>query len=368
MTTIRTSTRSVPALLDGLASWLARTLPQDADPMVTSAADDTSRGMSSETVLFDLAWTEDSARRTGGFVARFAPDPADLPLFPAYDLDRQYRAMRAVRANSTVPAPDAVWCEPDPAAIGAPFLVMRRIDGVVPRDNPSYAFTESWLRSANSDQQRTLQESTVDVLAALHAIDEPISTFSFLEIEEPGADHLQRHISRTLSWYAFASQDGHRSPLLDAAFRWLVDHRPSDPSPTVLSWGDSRIGNVMYEAFRPVAVLDWEMAALGPRELDVSWLIHGHRLYQEFGMRRGGVGMPDFLTAPDVCARYEQVAGVRLQDMDFYLTYSAIQYAVILLRAGVRMVHFGEREMPEDIDDLVLNRGPLTQMLAGEYW
>ena len=32
----------------------------------------------------------------------------------------------------------------------------------------------------------------------------------------------------------------------------------------------ARIGNVMYKDFEPVGVLDWEMAALGPREMDIA--------------------------------------------------------------------------------------------------
>ena len=46
-------------------------------------------------------------------------------------------------------------------------------------------------------------------------------------------------------------------------------------------WGDSRVGNVLYQDFRPVAVLDWEMATLGPREMDVAWIIFAHMVFQE---------------------------------------------------------------------------------------
>jgi hypothetical protein len=31
-------------------------------------------------------------------------------------------------------------------------------------------------------------------------------------------------------------------------------------------------------------------------------------------------------------------------------------------------VHFGEIEMPADVDDLIMNREPLERMLAGAYW
>ena len=33
---------------------------------------------------------------------------------------------------------------------------------------------------------------------------------------------------------------------------------------TVFNWGDSRIGNMLWRDFEPVAVLDWEMATVGP--------------------------------------------------------------------------------------------------------
>ena len=74
----------------------------------------------------------------------------------------------------------------------------------------------------------------------------------------------------------------------------------------MLSWGDSRIGNVMYRDFAPVAVLDWEMAPLGPRELDLGVdglpppLLRGPR-HQATGCR----ACRDFLRRDDVAASYE---------------------------------------------------------------
>jgi aminoglycoside phosphotransferase (APT) family kinase protein len=32
---------------------------------------------------------------------------------------------------------------------------------------------------------------------------------------------------------------------------------------------------------RPAAVLDWEMTALGPREVDIAWLIFAHMVFHE---------------------------------------------------------------------------------------
>ena len=56
-----------------------------------------------------------------------------------------------------------------------------------------------------------------------------------------------------------------------------------------MSWGDSRIGNILYRDFVPAAVLDWEMAGLGPRELDLAWLVYSHRVFQDIA---GSMGLP----------------------------------------------------------------------------
>jgi len=54
-------------------------------------------------------------------------------------------------------------------------------------------------------------------------------------------------------------------PLIERTFAALDTTRPAEGRPSS-NWGDSRIGNMMFRDFRPAAVLDWEMAALGPAE------------------------------------------------------------------------------------------------------
>ena len=40
----------------------------------------------------------------------------------------------------------------------------------------------------------------------------------------------------------------------------------------MLLWGDVRLGNLVFDAERRVtAVLDWDLASLGPREMDLGW-------------------------------------------------------------------------------------------------
>ncbi len=136
----------------------------------------------------------------------------------------------------------------------------------------------------------------------------------------------------------------------------------------MLSWGDSRIGNVLYDGFAPAAVLDWEMATIGPRELDLGWLIYAHRIFDDIAAMMGLPGMTHFMHADDVAATYEAATGHTPRDLAFYGTLAAVQYAIVFLRTGARSVHFGEVEAPAEVDDLLHNREPLERMLAGSYW
>ncbi|MEX2393097.1 MAG: phosphotransferase family protein, partial [Actinomycetota bacterium] len=313
-------------------------------------------GMSSETIIFDATWTDGDGDHTKRLVARIAPDASDVPVFPSYDMAKQARCISLVGELTDVAVPRVIGWDGHGNVIGAPFFVMERIDGVVPPDVMPYTFGDNWLYDATADQQSRLADSTLEVLARLHAIDEPEQTFDFLAHTGDGTTPLRRHVAHTRAWYEYAASGGVRSELVERAFRWLDDHWPSDEGPTVLSWGDARIGNVMYSDFTPVAVLDWEMAGLGPRELDVSWLLFAHQVFEHLAALLGASGMPAFLTEDEVLTTYEQLTGHTPRDLGFYLAYAAVQWGIVFLRTGARSVHFGERPMPDDPEEFMHHR------------
>jgi aminoglycoside phosphotransferase (APT) family kinase protein len=350
-----------------LEAWLSAQLGAGAAPTVPEIGATSANGMSSETVLFRADWNDSGEARSEALVARVAPDAGDVPVFPTYDLARQFDVIRSVGELTTVPVPRVWWLERERDAIGAPFFVMERVDGEVPPDVMPYSFGDNWLYDASRDEQRRLQDSTVGVLAELHSIDDATERFGFLEFDDPGDTHMRRHVAHSRAWYEFA-RDGHRSTLIDGGFAWLEEHWPHHEADPVVSWGDSRIGNVMYRDFTPVAVLDWEMAALGPPELDLAWLINAHAVFEHLAGNFDLPGMPHFMRLDDVAGRYESVTGHTPRDLEFHMTYAAVQWAIVFLRTGLRSVHFGEMEMPAEVEEFMHHRGLLEQMLSGEYW
>ena len=365
---VKRSSRDPAALRDGLQAWLATKLPAGSGPQVGEIATTSATGMSSETLLFDASWNESGAQRTERLVARLAPSLDDAPVFPSYDLRRQFRTISLVGELTDVPVPAMWWAEDDPDVLGTPFFVMGRVDGDPPPDVMPYNFGDSWLYDASPEDQRRLQDSSVDVLVALHAIDDPVERFGFLDLPSPGPgtatgdDALRRHVAHTREWYDWTTKDGLRSPLIERAFAWLEANWPSSAGETVLVWGDSRIGNVLYRDFEPTAVLDWEMASLGPPELDVAWMIYAHEVFEHLAKGFGAGGMPQFMRESDVVSTYGSRSGRTLADLGFFRTYAAVQYAIVFLRTGWRGVHFGEREMPADPEEFLYNREQLEEM------
>lgn len=363
--TLKRSTRDPLALRERLERWLAGRLGPDARPSVAEVRSPAATGMSSETLLFDASWTDGGERCDGAFVARVAPDPSDVPVFPRYDLGAQFRLLEIVAAHSTVPVPRVRWLEEDPAHLGAPFFVMDRIEGRVPPDVMPYTFG-SWVSEATDAERRALQDASVSVLADLHAIDLRRVDVRFLELDAPGGSPLRRQVAHQHAYYDWARGE-RRHPMIERAFAWLDAHWPADEGATVINWGDARIGNMMFRGFTPVAVLDWEMAALGPREVDLGWFLAMHAFFEDLAHQFQLPGLPHFLRRADVAATYEARAGHRVRDLPFYETFAALRFAIVMARVHARRVHFGEAEWPVDPDEVIPHRGILGRMLDGAW-
>ncbi|MGY1863491.1 MULTISPECIES: phosphotransferase family protein [Nocardia] len=358
------SERDLDVLTGDLARWLDTKVSADELPRVSELSRPQSGGMSSTSILFDAEWSAGGRVERGSFVARMAPEAGSFPVFETYDLATQYQVMAGVAAATDVPLPGLCWLETDAKPLGTPFFVMRRIDGRVPTDNPPYVFV-GWLFDASPAERLRLTHNTVEVIAKIHGIPDPAALFPMLS--GPG-ESLRRHVAAQRSWYRWAlADDGFEIPLIERSFAWLDEHWPADPGPDVLSWGDARPGNVIYREFDPVAVLDWEMAALGPRELDLGWMIFIHRFFQDLATRFGQPGLPDFLRRDDVVAKYEALTGHSVRDLDFYIVYAALRHAIVMARVKRRMIHFGEDIDTPDRDDYVMHRASLEALLDGTY-
>ena len=349
----RTTTRDPEELARRLTAWLDARLP---GAEVCGVRVPESNGMSSETLLFDIEHPEPPVRACA---LRLAADPAAYTIFPVYDMALQYRTMRGVAEHTDIPVPRVLWLEEDPGPLGAPFFVMERVEGRVPPDVMPYTYEGNWLHAASDTERAALEESTVALIARLHD-QHPVGPVE--------GSALRRHVDAQRAYYAWVVEGLPRSPLIETAFDWLDAHWPADEGETVLNWGDARIGNIIYDGFEPAAVLDWEMAAYAPREVDLGWTVYLHRFFQDLTVSFGQRGLPDLLRRDAIERRYAEHTGHTPRDMDFYTLYAALRHGIVMLRVAYRQVHFGEVEVPQDPDSLILHHGSLAAMVQGSYW
>ncbi len=363
---LQRSSRDVTTLPAVMSKWLSTVLPAGATPEVTIESGVDSNGMSSETIILTARWQEDGQAKEQKLVARVAPTAEDVQVFPTYRLDHQFDVIRTVGELTDVPVPRVRWLEPTGDVLGTPFFLMDHVDGLVPPDVMPYTFGNNWFADAPAERQRELQDATVGVLATLHSIPNATKTFAYLSEVQQGDTALRGQLNWLRSWYDFAVPDIGRSPLLERSFAWLEDNWPAEVAAgePVLLWGDSRVGNVLYRDFQPVAVLDWEMVTLGPREIDVAWMIFAHMVFQELTGLAGMPGLPEVMRESDVRATYKRLTGVEVGDLQWFYVYCGVIWALVFMRTGARRVHFGETEKPEDVESLFYHAGLMKRFIG----
>jgi aminoglycoside phosphotransferase (APT) family kinase protein len=316
-----------------LTEWLAQRLP-DASDLKVSDVETPSQGFSNETAYFEATWSECGQPRTESLVARI--QPLGYQLFLDADVLLQWRMMEAVTAASDVPVPPLFFAESDPSVLGAPFFVMGKVNGRVPQQLPPYHATGWLVDDLSAPQREQLWFNGVDALAAIHRLDWR-AHFGFLDTPGRGETGLDRDLSRLEDWYEWAAK-GRAFSLAGSAMRYLREHQPTKPSLGV-TWGDACLGNVMYAADLSVAaVLDWEMATVGPGEADLGWWLFMDDMYC------GGFNLPRLEGIPEsaaTIAHYQSSVGRPVDDIDYYRILAGMRMAVVTIRSVDLQVEMG---------------------------
>lgn len=337
-----------------LERWLAATIPAE-HVAVSQVEVPQSAGFSMTTILFRATWEAEGEPTTADLVARVAP--TGLALFERPDLAREFKVLRALGDHTAAPVPSVRWLEPDASVLGAPFLVMDRAFGQVPSDDPPYPVA-GWVAELDAADRAKLYPETLRAMAEVHCTDWRALDLACLtddaEKDEPGAAQQMALLERTYDWV----HGGERSPTIDSALAILAQRLPPTGD-LVLNWGDSRIGNVVFdsETHTVAALLDWEMATIASPEMDLGWFLFFARYYTE------GIGvekLPGLQSRDELIAQYEALTGRDVEHIDFYEGFAAARASVLIMRVGRLMIEAGA--LPADSPMPLSN--PASQLLA----
>jgi aminoglycoside phosphotransferase (APT) family kinase protein len=345
--------RDLEVVRQGFERWLTATY--DDAPAVAPISQPAT-GLSSETLLLDVDWTDadpPGQSRPRSLVARLPPEGDGL--FSAYDLAAQGRVQRLV-AEAGLPAVVPLAVELDETWVGAPFLLMPRIAGrVVQADKPF--LRKGWLAEATAEGQTRLHTGFFDLLGAIHRIDVTSGHCDFL----PGGDHratgdtLAGEVNRWDRYLTWAG-GGDIPAVFSEAVAWCRRHLPDPEPPASLLWGDVQLGNVLVaDDMSIAAVLDFEMASVGPAELDLAWFLVLHRMTVE----RCGTDLPGFPDQAATVRSYEHRLGRAVTDLRWYEVFAALRSGAIMVRVARLLARLG-------VDDSWLTHSNPTMTLLAE--
>ncbi|CAM5658918.1 Putative aminoglycoside phosphotransferase [Streptomyces tendae] len=306
-----------------LADWLTDRTPRADEVRVGPVRVPGAAGFSGEILLCDAEWTEDGTHRREPLAVRVAP--TGHRVHPDDRWTEQVGLLEALN-RTDVPVAPLLGHEPGSSVLGAPFLVMRRIEGHVPADFPSY-HREGWLAGLPPRSRRAVWFGGVEMLAAIHRLDPDALGLGFLDRPEYGTGHLTQQLTEYTRLLPYYGADGNEAAT--AALAWLRENRPEEPGRPRLLWGDARLGNIVYDGETPAAVLDWEMAALGRPESDLAWFLHLDRHLSE------GIGAARLTGLPDraeTVRHYERLTGHVVRDLAYYEVFAAFRFCVLTAR------------------------------------
>ena len=336
------------AQVEWLNGWIAEKLPGEAGATITQISRPAGSGASAETFLLTRAGADgDSAPM---LVLRREID--DFALFPAAPLAVQAQVLGTLAQSSAVPVAPLVGAEEGDNPLGGRFMVTRAVEGRSVPQKPPYN-AQGWIRDLAPPARRRVWLNAVEAMAAVHQAPVPPALASHAD---SGNDALMAYLGWVQDWFDWAARE-REQPVADAGMAWLKRHAPRG-LPAGLLWGDATPANLLVRDDASIAaVLDWEMVARGPGEVDLGWWLFFDQLYSE-GMELERLeGLP---TREETIEAYEVAMGRKTADMAYFEVLAMVRLAIVAVRQCDRQIARGT--IPSTSRAYLDN--PMTAMIA----
>ena len=255
----------------------------------------------------------------------------------AHDMARECRILSAVHPIFPLAPRPFVLCE-DSSVIGSTFYIMERRRGLVIRQDEPPEIAD------RPEARRRVGEAMIDALADLHLLD--IDQYGLTALGK-ASGFVERQVRGwSERWHGSQTSE---QPAMDLLARWLTDRLPGDtPRPAFLH-GDFKLDNVMLDAHdlgKLVAVLDWEMSALGDPLIDLGILlaywVHTVPVAQRDSLT-SVTSRPGWFSRAELLDRYAQRTSIDLTGIAFYEVFAVFKLAVVLQQIFYRY-HRGQTD------------------------
>ncbi|MFB9683774.1 phosphotransferase family protein [Amycolatopsis plumensis] len=236
----------------------------------------------------------------------------------AHDMGREFRVISGLR-DTAVPVPEALLLCEDADVVGAPFYVMSFVEGTPYR-------TAGELAKLGEQRTRAMADALVDTLVDLHAVDP--AAVGLGDFGRPDG-FLERQLRR---WKKQLDASRSRDlPGVDELHDRLAAAVPVSGKPSIIH-GDYRLDNVLVDGDdRISAVLDWEMSTLGDPLTDLALLVaYAERDKVSLPFVSNASSAPGYPGTDEVVARYAELSGRDVSQLNWYVSFAFFKLAVIL--------------------------------------
>lgn len=266
--------------------------------------------------------------------------PFGTKALSAHSMIREYRVMKQLRPVFPT-VPEVLYYSDDESVIGSEFYVMRKVPGQIIKER----IPASWGYSARDT--RRLCRHFWEKLIELHAVNaESAGLGSF---GKPRG-YVRRQVS---GWNArFGKARTEDVDEFEDIRSWLEASMPQESEHHSVLHGDYRIDNVILDNADPgriLAVLDWEICALGDPLMDLgsalAYWIEDDDPPQLKALLMQPSNAPGMLTRREILDMYTQRTGLDTTDFSFYHVYGYWRVAVILQQIYYRFFH-GQTQDP----------------------
>lgn len=187
--------------------------------------------------------------------------PVGAVLQSAHDMGREHRIITAL-GSTLVPVPATLALCGDDAVTGAPFYLMRFVEGSVVRDAPDAA------RLLAPPVRARVGDAMIDTLVALHGLAPADTGLGDLGRH---TDYVARQLRRWSAQLEASADDD--VPAVRETYERLAATIPPQERTSIVH-GDFRMDNLVLSATGEVAaVLDWELCTLGEPLADLGMLL-----------------------------------------------------------------------------------------------
>jgi hypothetical protein len=136
------------------------------------------------------------------------------------------------------------------------------------------------------------------------------------------ADGMVVGAQSALLWFRelMDATEGNRfRPKAEQLWRRLNEGFPDRLGDDALSWGDARLGNVIFDERNQAALIDFEEVTLTQPEADLAkWLLFDQTSSAGFGLQR----LPGFPSHAATIDRYAELLGRPIGDLEWWKTFA----------------------------------------------